>query len=594
VCPAVGPVGRSAILHPGKSAGVARVGPVRHEWRPCAPDPEAIDRLSRELSVSPFTATLLVNRGLERPEEAWRFLHPSLDDLHDPYLMKGMDRAVARISTALDRGEKILIYGDYDVDGITSTVVLRRALEMLGGKVSYHIPHRLEDGYGLRGEVLRQAFEDGCRLVISVDSGIRDFEVCGYARELGLDLVVTDHHLPDTRLPEAYAILNPRLPDCGYPDKDLAACGVVLKLVQALFERNGRGAAVLHFLKIVAIGTVADMVPLRGENRVLVRLGLTALAEPHNLGLQALLSGAGVGRRVDHVDISFKLAPRINAFTRMGGGKEIVDLFSTGSPAEAKAFVEEMNRKNLQRRAEEDRILAEVERRAEVESHRFDSSFLLVAGPNWHRGVIGNVAARVAQRFYRPTLAVSLSDGGGQGSGRGIPDFHLLRALDSCSEFFERYGGHAQAVGCTIKREYCDPEGVAALGRRLSEYADSILPAEALIPKVRIDSVLEVETLGLGLCGELERLAPFGIGNPVPTFASYGVTISGGPWILKERHLKLQTRVNGHALDVIWWRKARMAERLDPSRAVDLVYTLSRETYLGEDRLLLTVKDLRT
>jgi single-stranded-DNA-specific exonuclease len=567
---------------------------VRHEWHLCAPDSESIDRLCRELDISRFSGALLVNRGLACPEEAWRFLNPSLDDLHDPYLMEGMDRAVARISAALERKEKVLIYGDYDVDGITSTVALRRALEMLGGTVAYHIPHRLEDGYGLRKEVLRRAVEEGSALAVSVDSGIRDLEVCAYARELGLDLIVTDHHLPGPELPEAYAILNPRLPGCRYPDKDLAACGVVLKLVQALFEGNGRGAAVPHFLKIVAIGTVADMVPLRGENRVLVRLGLNALAEPHNVGLQALLSGAGVGRRVDDLDISFKLAPRINAFTRMGGGKEIVDLFSVNNSAEAEAIVGEMNRKNQQRRAEEDRILEEVERRAEEEPDRFESTFLVVAGTEWHRGVIGNVAARVAQRFYRPTLVLSISnEGPGQGSGRSIPEFHLLRALDSCSDLFERYGGHAQAVGCTIRREYCNEAGVAALTRRLSQHADSVLLPEALIPKLRIDSVLGVDTLDLELCGELERLAPFGIGNPVPTFASYGVPITGGPWILKDRHLKLQTRANGNALDVIWWRKGGMAGHLEPGRAVDLVYTLSRETYLGEDRLLLTVKDLR-
>ncbi|UCF37019.1 MAG: single-stranded-DNA-specific exonuclease RecJ, partial [Acidobacteriota bacterium] len=429
-------------------------------WVPHNPSAEKVENLVLELGISRLLAKLLVNRGVDEPDEAMEFLEPDLSSLHDPHLMKGMDQVLARVTEAIGRREPILVYGDYDVDGITSTVVLRRALEMLGGQVEYHIPMRLEDGYGMKKKVIRDAFDRGVKLVISVDSGIRDFEVCEYAKTLGLDLIVTDHHLPADELPDAYAILNPKQPGCHYPEKDLAAVGVVLKLVQALFEREGRSEVIPHFLKVVAIGTVADMVPLRGENRVIVKHGLEALSDPKNLGLQTLLAGSGVGAEVTHVDIGFRIAPRINAFTRMGGGGEVVDLFSSRDPAAAVEIVDEMNRSNRARRQEEDRILREVEEMVHQEPGILDRNFLLVTGEGWHRGVIGNVAARLVEKYYRPTLVISLGKRRSQGSGRSIPGFHLLEALDQVAGSFEKYGGHAQAVGCTLRAECQKPSDI--------------------------------------------------------------------------------------------------------------------------------------
>jgi single-stranded-DNA-specific exonuclease len=535
----------------------------------------------------------LINRDISEPEQAWAFLNPQLSDLHDPYLMKGMDKTVARLFQAIEKKERILVYGDYDVDGITSTVLLKRALEMLGGQVGFHIPHRLEDGYGFKAEVISNAHSEGYGLVISADSGIREFEICAQARDLGLDLIVTDHHLPDTELPPAYAILNPRQPSCEYPEKNLAAVGVVLKLVQAMYEKIGRAKAIPHFLKIAAIGTVADLVPLTGENRIIVKHGLSALSEPYNLGLQALLQGAGVGREVDHLDVGFKLAPLINAFTRMGGGKEIIDLFSAEDLASAQAIVTEMNEKNLQRRSEENRILEEIDRRVQERPEAFRASFLVVAGENWHKGVIGNVAARLVERFYRPVLVFSLSGGSSQGSGRSIPGFHLLRALDHCKDLLSHYGGHAQAAGCSLKEKVCCSAGIERLSECLCDYADSVLNATDLVPELSIDILLPVDELSLEFFEEIDQLAPFGHGNPVPVFASENVTVGAGPWILKDEHLKARVQSNGALLDAIWWRRAAAVERLQDSQAVDLAYTLSKNNYLGEEKLLLTVKDMR-
>jgi single-stranded-DNA-specific exonuclease len=567
---------------------------VERRWELLSPPEEQIEALASDLTVSPLLARLLINRGISEPEKAWAFLNPQLSDLHDPYLMKGMEQTVSRLLQAIERGERILVYGDYDVDGITSTVLLKRALEMLGGEVGYHIPHRLEDGYGFKADVISDAHDEGYGVIISADSGIREFKICAQAKELGLDLIVTDHHLPDQKLPPAYSILNPRQNSCEYPEKNLAAVGVVLKLVQAMYEKVGRVKAIPHFLKIAAIGTVADLVPLTGENRIIVKHGLSALAEPYNLGLQTLLKGAGVGREVDHIDIGFKLAPRINAFTRMGGGKEVIDLFSAEDPASAQAIVSEMNQKNVQRRSEEDRILAEINSRFKENPEGFAASFLVVAGDEWHRGVIGNVAARLVEKFYRPVLVVSISDGRAQGSGRGIPGFHMLRALDHCDDFFSHYGGHAQAVGCSLKGEGSFAAAVEELSRCLTSYAEASLSPEDLVPRLNIDASLPVDTLSIEFFDEIDQLAPFGHGNPVPVFSSENVRVSDGPWILKEKHLKVRVQSRESSLDAIWWRKAGAAERFQDGRKIDLVYTLSKDNYLGRNKILLTVKDIRS
>ncbi len=515
-----------------------------------------------------------------------------MQDLHDPYLMKDMDLVVERILQARDLGEKILIYGDYDVDGITSTVVLKRALEMLGAAVGFYLPRRLEEGYGIKKDVLKKARADGYALVITVDNGIRALEAADLARELGLELIVTDHHLPDSSLPSAYAILNPHRPDCLYPDKDLAAVGVVFKLVQALFQKVGRARILRHFLKLVAIGTVADVVPLVGENRIFVRFGLEGLADPQNPGLKALLRGAGVNGEVTWSDVGFKLAPRINAVTRMGGGSEVVDLFSEDDQTNAQAIVQEMNAKNSLRQQEERNILAEIEDRIGRDPSAFEGKFLTVAGQHWHRGVIGIVASRLVERFCRPVLVLSIEDSFCQGSGRSIPGFNLLEALDECRDLFVQYGGHAQAVGCRLAEENCRPEKVEELARRLESHAVAKLPSEDLVPSLRIESFLPAEEISLSLYQVIEQLAPFGKGNPDPVFASKKMRIVGGPWVLKDQHLKFQVQCNGSRVDAIWWKNGALADTITTGSQVDLAYTMSRDTYLGRNKLLLTIRDM--
>lgn len=502
--------------------------------------------------------------------------------------MKDMELAAGRILQAVSRREKILVYGDYDVDGITATVVLKRAIEMLGGEVDFYIPKRLEEGYGVRKEPLRQAWERGFKLVVTVDSGIRAFEACEAARHFGLDLIITDHHLPDHELPAAVAVLNPRRADCGYPDKNLAAVGVVFKLIQALFERTGRSSVLIHFLKLVAIGTIGDIVPLLGENRLFVKFGLDGLAEPRNHGLKALLNGSGVEGRVNLFDIAFKLAPRINAVTRMGGGREIVELFSIDNYDLAEATVQQMNQKNAKRQKEEQRILAEIEEHFRESPQDFARRVLVVAGRGWHRGVIGIVASRLMERFHRPVLVFSIDQPYSQASGRSIPGFHLLEALDDCRDLLVQHGGHAQAVGCTVLTDR-----IPELTVRLDNIARLVLGDELPPPMLQIDSMLPITSVSLDLWNDLEQLAPFGSGNPLPVFASKQVDIAAGPWVLKEQHLKFQVRSNGSRLNAIWWKNGSLADTIRTGQFFDFAYTLTRETYQGEDRLLLTIRDIR-
>ena len=562
-------------------------------WELREPEAEAVRALASELDISALSARLLVNRGVLDPDDAHRFLHPRFEYLHDPYLMKDMDRAVPLVWRILQEKKRIVVHGDYDVDGITSSLILKRALEMLGGRVDIHIPRRLKDGYGIQSEFVEACHRDGVGLLITSDCGIRAFEACGRARNLGLDVLVCDHHLPSAELPPAQAILNPHREDCPYPDKNLSAAGVAFKLVQGLFKKAGRSRILHHFLKVVALGTAADMVPLVGENRILVKLGLEGLARPHNVGLRALLDGAGVSGEVELNDVAFRIAPRINAVTRMGGGPEVLDLFGTRDQSRAQAIVEDMNSKNLARRRHEESILAEIREWERSRPELFRKTFIVLAGRDWHRGVIGIIASRVARRFYRPALVLSLGNSDCQGSGRSIPGFHLLEALETCGDLLDRYGGHAQAVGCGLDGSDSLEERVRELSDRLDSHARLALSPKDLTPRVALDSYLGADHLSLSLYRDIQRLAPFGVGNPAPIFATNGLDVTGGPWVLKSRHLKIRVGVNGAGVDAIWWKHGEAADTIPRGSKVDVAYTLNRNEYRGVESLLMTVQDLR-
>lgn len=564
------------------------------KWVISTADSEVVSHLRCEIGCSDLVARLLVNRGLGAPEAAEKFLRPALSDLHDPFLMSGLRQAVDRIMQAVERREKILIYGDYDVDGMTAVVILRKAIELIGGQVSYHIPRRLIDGYGMREDVIERAAADGFRLIISVDTGIRAFAVVQAATALNLDTIITDHHLPEeeesgrTEIPKALAVLNPKRSDCAYPDKNLCGCGVAFKLAQALLEQNGRASLLPSFLKIVAIGTIADVVPLIGENRVIARFGLEGLAQPVNAGLKALLEITGLkDRRILSTDVGFRIAPRINAVGRMGGANEVVELFSTNDETVTRSLAEKMNAMNAERQEIEQDIIESIEE--EMSSHpQFKDDFCLVlAGEGWHRGVIGIAASKVLEKYNRPTLIIACEDGVGQGSGRSIKVFHMLRALDQVSDLFTRYGGHSHAVGFSLP-----VNKIPELRERINAYARSVMTADDLTPQLEVDAEVRLSDVDEKLYDEIGALEPFGEGNPTPVFAAHHLRLVYEPRLLKEKHLKLRVEQDGVELDALGWGMGAWCGNARGTREVSLAFQLGKNTFQSVTSLQLIIKDL--
>ncbi|PYS48661.1 MAG: single-stranded-DNA-specific exonuclease RecJ [Acidobacteria bacterium] len=551
---------------------------------------------ARSLNVSTIVASLLISRGHDTEESAYKFLHPSHDQLHDPSLMLGMRTAVARILRAIDAGEKILVYGDYDVDGTTGTVVLRRALGLLGAKTGFHVPHRFTEGYGIQQPALERARDEGYTLVISVDCGIRAFEPLVWARENKLDVIVTDHHLPDEGegAPPAFCVLNPNQKGCDYPDKNLAGVGVAFKLAHALFRERGHESQIAGFLKVVAIGTVADVAQLVGENRTIVALGLRDLPKATNPGLRALMevAGCGNGRGMTAYDLGFRIGPRINAAGRMDAAHAVVELFETADKAEARALAEHLDARNRERQT----VQAEIIRRALEEFESADASargshVAVIAGDGWHRGVIGIAASKIAEKLYRPCIVISLEGDDGHGSARSIEAYHLLNGLTSCADLFDKFGGHSHAAGLSIKRT-----NISEFRRRLNEHAASHLSDSELTPALNIDMELPAEQVTLSLTEELRALEPFGAGNPRPLFMTRGLRVLSEPRVMKEKHLKF--RVAGEQnrpLEAVWWSGVEeLAGRtLKPGERIELAYTVEPNTWQGETRLQLCVKDIR-
>src|SRR6266850_3042576 len=427
---------------------------VSRKWIVREPDTVRAAALASDLGVSPIVAGLLVARGYSDNSSAEAFLNPALNQLHDPFLMRGMTDAVNRLLHAIDNHEPVLIYGDYDVDGTTGTAVLLRALRMLGATAGYHVPHRFTEGYGIRQDALEKAFSEGYKLVVSVDCGITAHEPLIWARANGLDIIVTDHHLPDADegAPPALAVLNPNQHGCGYPDKNLAGVGVAFKLIQALFRERGRAAQAPGFLKMVAIGTVADVAKLVGENRAIVTLGLSDLPSARNHGLRALIEIAGCGREMTAYDLGFRIGPRINAAGRMDAARAVVELFDAKSKEEARHLAEHLDTRNRERKEAQreifNRAVEEFESGAERESQTHAA---VIAGDGWHRGVIGLAASKIAERLNRPCVVISLDGDVGHGSARSIEAYHLFNGLTVCRDLLDKFGGHSHAAGLTIR-----------------------------------------------------------------------------------------------------------------------------------------------
>jgi single-stranded-DNA-specific exonuclease len=565
----------------------------RWDLQPC--DDAATNVLVAALQIEPAVARLLCQRGLGDPEIAQRFLNPSLEHLHDPMRLADMRVAVDRIMAAIARKERIAIHGDYDVDGVTSTVILRRALEMLGADVVHFIPERLKDGYGLQPVAIERLHADGVALVVSVDCGIRGADAARRARELGVDLIITDHHEPDTELPPALAVINPKRHDCTYPDKYLAGVGVALKLVQALCRQTGHDNWLPGFIKVAAIGTLADVVPLVGENRVIAKLGLDMLTKgPHKVGLRSLLDVCGLtGKTIDSYHIGFMLAPRVNAAGRMSTPDIATRLLLASDETmgeEARQLAMQLDSENVRRQEEEAEILAVAKKIVTTDPDVGARSVLVVAGDGWHRGVIGIVASKLVDAFHRPAIVLSIEDGMAQGSCRSISKFDMLGALERCAHLLIRFGGHKQAAGLAL-----EAARVREFRLAVNDVADETLGPEDLMPRLRIDADLTFRGITGGVAAGVASLAPFGAGNPRPVFAARGVEIIDGPRKLKERHLKMALKQDGRIFRAIAWRAAERHDYLaEHKAALDVAFSLEQNQYNGETFVELTLADLKS
>jgi single-stranded-DNA-specific exonuclease len=564
-------------------------------WESQGCDEGAAARLAAAIGIPPIVARLLCQRGLDDPERAARFLNPALEHLHDPMALADMKVAVDRILAAVARKERIAIHGDYDVDGITSTVILRRALELLGGDVVHFIPERMRDGYGLQPAALERLHAEGVSLVVSVDCGIRGADAALRARELGLDLIITDHHEPDAELPLALAVINPKRRDCSYPDKSLAGVGVALKVVQALCRATGHDSWLPGFVKIAAIGTLADVVPLVGENRVIAKIGLELLSKgPHKVGLRSLLDVSGLsGKAIDSYHIAFMLAPRVNAAGRMSTPDIATRLLLASDEAmgeEARALAMQLDGENVRRREEEAAITAAARKIVQTDPDVGAQTVLVVAGEGWHRGVIGIVASKLVDAFHRPAIVLSVDGDVAHGSCRSIARFDMLAALERSAHLLTRFGGHKQAAGLTM-----DADRIRDLRAAVNAVADETLGPEDLMPRLRIDGDLVFRGISGDVASGLAALAPFGAGNPRPVFAARGVEIVDGPRKLKERHLKMSLKQDGRIFRAVAWRAAERHDYLvDHKAALDVAFSLEQNEFNGATYLELSLSDARS
>jgi len=552
-------------------------------------DVASVTTLAAALGVPVPIARLLVHRGYGDTEAAKRFLRPRLDQLHDGSAMMSLEVAVERLVRAIRDGELIMIHGDYDVDGICSTTLLVRAIRGFGGNVIPFIPNRMTDGYDLGAAGVKHAIEVGVKVVVTCDCGTTALEPVAALNAAGIDVVISDHHLPRDTFPDSLALLNPRRPDCDYPDKDLAAVGVAFKLALALASAlKVSDAFIWKMLDLVALATVADVASLRGENRIFVRYGMRMISETENVGLRALLRASGMdGKPLTAGRIGFTLAPRLNAAGRLGHALRGVELLLTESEHEANVIARELEELNQRRQALDRTTLDDARVMAERQV-RDGAIGLVLAKEGWHPGVIGIVASRIVEEFSRPVIMIALEDGVGKGSGRSIPGFDLHSALVDCSDLLLRFGGHRAAAGITIATDQ-----VGAFTHRFDQVVRARLTLDELVPVLRVDAEIELDQDTLDLETTLRHFEPFGVGNPAPVFAARNVTVFGSPRIVGRDGLKLTlVGSNGTQLEAIGWGMADLAPEIRAGKALDVAFRLERDEYRGESRLQARLADV--
>ncbi len=553
--------------------------------------PSQLSDFARDLQIPPAIARILLNRGVDSREKARRFFRPELSNAYDPFQMKDMEIAVQRLVKAIRNKENIVIYGDYDVDGTTSVSMLYLFLSKLGVRPKFYIPDRMRDGYGLSPQGIKEIHGWGADLILTTDCGITAVEEVALANQLGIDVIVSDHHEPSEKLPPALAVLNPKRPDCGYPFKELAGVGVAFKLIQGIGDALNLDSEYFEeLLDLVAIGSAADIVPLTDENRILVHEGLKRLAGTPKVGIQALFNSSGLhGAAIGTGQIVFIIAPRINAVGRMGNASRAVHLLISQSPQQAANIASILEQENQTRRNIDEETFRQAEAQLEEEFDPERDRVIVLAREGWHPGVIGIVASRIVEKYYRPTIMIALENGTGKGSARSIPGFDIYQALKSCESLMLGFGGHKYAAGLSIHSDK-----IATLREALNRYARKFMTDDILIPKIRVDSPLQLTEINGQFWNLLKRFAPFGPQNMRPVFMTRNLQVVGTPQIVGSNHLKFKVRQNGVVIDAIGFNLGDCFYRIAPGESnLDIVYSIDENEYLGRKTLQLRIKDLR-
>jgi single-stranded-DNA-specific exonuclease len=561
---------------------------MKKNWSIKKENPKLREKLSKTLQVSPITAQILVNRGIENEAEASLFLNSTLFDLPSPYLMKGMDKAVERIKKALDNREKIAIYGDYDVDGVTSTALFYTFMKSLGANIAYYNPDRMKEGYGVNAEAVKKLAGDGVTLIISGDCGITAVKEVEEARNLGVDFIVTDHHKPPEELPNAVSILNPQLSDCKYPGKGITGVGVVFNLVIALrralredgfFGKEEPNLA--EYLDLVALGTVADCAPLMDVNRIFVKEGIKRMEKPKRIGILALKEASSINGGITSYDLGFKLGPRINASGRLSSAAKAVELFISEDIEDAREIAKALSKENTNRQNIEGEILKQALAQVESGAGVLRENSIVLASRGWHPGIIGIVASRIVERYERPVIMIAVDEGGtGKGSGRSVKGVNIYAALSECRDLLLQFGGHEQAAGLSIKEE-----SIGEL-RDMFERAISDLGAD-YTATLDIDCAVNLEEVTETLVSELGQLEPYGIGNPEPVFLAESVEVLSKR-VFKDKHIGLKVRQGGKPFDAVWFNAG---EGADIAGRIDLVFTPEFNVWNGKKEIRLKIWD---
>jgi len=562
---------------------------MQKRWTILQADEEKVNSLQQSLKIHPAICKILVQRNIETFEQAKNFYRPQLTDLHDPWLMKDMDKAVDRIITAFENHEKILIYGDYDVDGTTSVACMYQFIRKLHSELDFYIPHRYREGYGVSRAGIEFAREHGFTLIISLDCGIKSVELIAYAKDLGIDFIVCDHHLPDGELPAAVAILNAKQKDCNYPYKELCGCGVGFKLITAVAHKlNLDQETPFEYLDLVATAIAADIVPMSGENRVLAYYGLKKANENPNNGIKALSHLSGVTKKLHINNLVFMIAPRVNAAGRMDDARKAVLMFVSENYEQALEYAEMLHSDNTERKEADSNITDEALALIKGDELLINSKSTVVFRPHWHKGVVGIVASRLIEHFYRPTVVLTQSGEYAAGSARSVPGFNLYEAIHACKEHLIGYGGHFAAAGMTIQLDK-----IEAFRNKFEEVVATTIPPELLLPEIVIDTELKFKDISWSFYNIISQMEPFGPENLRPHFLVKNVFDTGHSRILKEQHLRFVLRQDGIGFSGIGFGMAEKLPLLQMKKPVDIVFKIDENEWNGQKSLQLRMIDLR-